>query len=81
MASTTAQQPSEPAKKAPRPGLQEYLKGVRHELKSPQTHWPTRSELIKMTQIVLLLITVVAIYCGGLDFILSQITERVIPHK
>lgn len=81
MASTTAPQQSEPSKKAPRPGFQEYLKGVRHELKSPQTHWPSRPELIKMTQIVLLLILVVAIYCGGLDFLLSQLAERVLPHK
>ena len=81
MASTTAQQQQEPTKKAPRQGFQEYLKGVRHELKSPQTHWPTRPEMIKMTQIVLLLIAVVAVYCGGFDYILSQLTERVLPHK
>jgi preprotein translocase SecE subunit len=81
MASTTAQQPTEPAKKAPRQGIQEYIKGVRHELKPPQTHWPSRPELIKMTQIVLLLIFVVAIYCGGLDFALAQLTERLLPKK
>jgi preprotein translocase SecE subunit len=81
MASTTAQQQSEPVKKAPRPGIQEYLKGVRHELKPPQTHWPSRPEMIKMTQIVLLLIAVVAIYCGGIDFTLAQLTERALPHK
>ena len=81
MASTTAPQQSEPRKTAPRSGFQEYLKGVRYELKSPQTHWPSRPEMIKMTQIVLLLITVVAIYCGGIDFVLSQFTARVLPHK
>ena len=81
MASTTVQQQVEPKKKAPRPGFQEYLKGVRHELKSPQTHWPSRPEMLKMTQIVLLLIAVVAIYCGGIDFILSQLAERMLPNK
>jgi preprotein translocase SecE subunit len=81
MASTTAPQQLEPKKKAPRQGFQEYIKGVRHELKSPQTHWPTRPELIRMTQVVLLLITSVAIYCGGLDFILAQLTSRALPHK
>lgn len=81
MASTTAQQQAEPKKKAPRQGVQEYLKGVQHELKSPQTHWPSRPEMIKMTQIVLLLIAVVALYCGGLDTLLTQLAERVLPHK
>lgn len=82
MSSTTApQQQAEPTKKAPRQGLPGYLKGVQHELKSPQTHWPSRPELIKMTQVVLLLIAVVAIYCGGLDYILSQLAERALPHK
>lgn len=81
MASTTAQQQSEPTKKAPRPGFQEYIKGVRHELRPPQTHWPSRPELIKMTQVVLLLITLVAIYCGGIDFALGQLAERLLAKK
>lgn len=80
MASTTAQQQKEPAKAAPSNRLQEYLKGVRHELRAPQTHWPSRAELIRLTQIVLLLITVVALYCGGIDFLLAQLTQRLLPH-
>ena len=81
MASTTAPQQPAPKKKPSRQGFEEYLKGVRHELKSPQTHWPTRPELIKMTQIVLLLIGVVAIYCGGIDFALSQFAQRLLSRK
>ena len=79
MASTTAQQQKEPTKATPGKGFQEYLKGVRHELRAPQTHWPSRPEMIRLTQVVLLLITVVAIYCGGVDFILAELTKRLLP--
>ena len=56
-------------------GLSGYLQGVRSELKKAE--WPSRPELIRLTQVVLLLIAIVALYCGGLDAILSQITDRI----
>ncbi|MGC4046495.1 MAG: preprotein translocase subunit SecE [Armatimonas sp.] len=56
-------------------GFVDYLKGVREELK--KAVWPTRAELIRLTQIVLLLITIVALYCGALDSILGLITSRI----
>jgi preprotein translocase SecE subunit len=62
----------------PRPswkGFVEYLKGVREELK--KAVWPTPAELIRLTQIVLLLITVVAVYCGALDSLLGTLTGRI----
>jgi preprotein translocase subunit SecE len=59
-------------------GLGEYLQGVRTELKKAE--WPSRAELIRLTQVVLILITVVAIYCGSLDFLLGLITNRLFGH-
>jgi preprotein translocase SecE subunit len=73
-----ATQVTPPTADAPRTGgfdgLAEYLRGVRTELKKAE--WPSRPELIRLTQVVLILITVVALYCGGLDFLLNQITSR-----
>lgn len=55
-------------------GLKEYLQGVREELK--KAIWPTREELIKLTQVVVSLILIVAAYCGGIDYVLGLITDR-----
>ncbi|MDX1932788.1 MAG: preprotein translocase subunit SecE [Capsulimonadales bacterium] len=55
-------------------GFGEYLRGVRTELKKAE--WPSRPELIRLTQVTLIIITVVAVYCGGLDFLLGLITNR-----
>lgn len=77
MATESAQQQLPQAKPLPtnKGGFGEYLKGVRDELKPPKTHWPDRAEMIRLTQIVLVMITLVAIYCGGMDFILAQLTR------
>ena len=56
-------------------GLQEYLKGVREELK--KAIWPTRDELIKLTQVVVAIIAIVAVYCGAIDYVLALITDRI----
>ena len=40
--------------------------------------WPTREELIKLTLIVLFISFVVAIYIGGIDLILTKITEALL---
>jgi preprotein translocase SecE subunit len=55
-------------------GFSQYLREVREEL--AKAKWPTRAEMIRMTQLVLLVITVVALYCGGLDAGLRIVTER-----
>ena len=55
-------------------GIAEYLRGVREELR--KAVWPTKTELVRLTQVVLAVITVVAIYCGALDAVLSFITSR-----
>lgn len=55
-------------------GLGEYLRGVREELLKAK--WPTRAELIRLTQVVLALITIVALYCGALDLVLGWLAGR-----
>lgn len=61
-------------KVSPVKGFGEYLKGVRNELR--QAEWPKRAELIRLTQVVLTLIFIIAVYCGVLDFLLSLVTSR-----
>ena len=56
-------------------GFTEYLRGVREELLKAK--WPTRTELIQLTQVTLVLIAIVAAYCGGLDFLLGLVTNRI----
>jgi preprotein translocase SecE subunit len=68
-ASTATEEKSSPVN-----SLGEYLKGVRNELR--QAEWPSRAELIRLTQVVLTLIFIIAVYCGTLDFLLSLITNR-----
>jgi len=57
--------------------LTTYLNGVRYELEPPRTVWPTRSELFQMTRVVLVIIFLVAAYCGALDGILSVLVDRI----
>ncbi|MBC7806675.1 MAG: preprotein translocase subunit SecE [Akkermansiaceae bacterium] len=54
--------------------LGRYLSEVQVELKKAE--WPTRAELIRLTQVVLTLIFIVAVYCGGLDGLLGLVTNR-----
>ena len=61
-------------KTSPVKGFGEYLKGVRNELR--QAEWPSRAELIRLTQVVLTLIFIIAVYCGTLDFLFSLVTSR-----
>ena len=61
---------------APKEGfnLGRYLSEVQTELKKAE--WPTRAELIRLTQVVLTLIFIVAVYCGGMDGLLGLVTNR-----
>ncbi len=63
---------------SPIKNLSEYLKGVRNELR--QCAWPSRAEMIRLTQVVLTLIFIIAVYCGVLDFLLSLVTSRLFNH-
>jgi len=56
----------------------EYLRGVRSELKKAE--WPSRAQLFQLTRVVLLLILIVAVYCGALDGLLGLVTNRLFSH-
>jgi preprotein translocase subunit SecE len=53
-----------------------FLKEVRAELK--KVKWPTRSEVIKMTAIVLGVSTVVGAFIAGLDYLLTNLMGLII---
>jgi preprotein translocase subunit SecE len=53
-----------------------FFKEVRLEIK--KVNWPTRQETIRYTLITIGLSTAVAIYLGGLDYILSNLLNRFI---
>ncbi len=57
----------------------QYLSEVQIELRKAE--WPTRAELIRLTQVVLTLIFIVAIYCGGLDALLGLLTNGLFNRK
>jgi preprotein translocase SecE subunit len=68
------QRPGGDGASAQRGGLGQYLRDVRTELKKAQ--WPTKPELIKLTRVVLGVITIVALFCGALDAGLGWLTGR-----
>lgn len=51
-----------------------FLKEVRLEMK--KVNWPTRQETIKYTLIVVGISLVIAIYLGGIDFVLSVLRQK-----
>lgn len=53
----------------------DFLVGVQKEFS--KVVWPTRSELIGTTIIVLVLMVFFAIYLGAVDFLLSTLAARI----
>ena len=53
-----------------------FLQEVWAELK--KVHWPTRKETYAATVVVLVLVGIVALYLGGVDFALSQIVQAIL---
>jgi preprotein translocase subunit SecE len=53
-----------------------YLREVRSEL--ARVTWPKRTELTRLTMIVLVISGAVALYVGALDFLFTQILQKVI---
>lgn len=51
-----------------------FLKEVRLEVK--KVNWPTRDETIRYTLIVIGVSVAVAIYLGGMDFIITSLLNR-----
>ncbi len=53
-----------------------FLKEVQEELK--KVVWPTRDEVIRLTFVVILISLVVGLFLGGIDFVLTKITQLLI---
>jgi preprotein translocase subunit SecE len=55
--------------------MQRYIREVIVELK--KTTWPTRTELMNSTKVVIGTVVVVGIYLAAVDFALTQISQLV----
>lgn len=53
-----------------------FLNEVRTEL--TKVTWPTRSETIRLTLIVIAISTLVGLYLGALDFIFTELLKLII---
>ena len=53
-----------------------FLQEVWAELK--KVHWPTRKETYAATAVVLVIVAIIALYLGAVDFLLSQIIQRIL---
>lgn len=53
-----------------------FLKEVKTEMR--QVNWPTRSELVKYTLVVVLFSVALAAFLGGLDFVFAWILNKLI---
>ena len=51
--------------------IKEYFREVISQLK--QTTWPSKANTKNMTLLVILVATLLAIYLGGIDFLLQEI--------
>lgn len=56
--------------------ITDYLKGVKTELK--HVNWPTRSQGINYTLVVIFLAILTAVILGGFDFIFTTILKDLI---
>jgi len=50
-----------------------FLNEVKTEL--AKVIWPTKQETIKLTIIVIVISLIIGVYIGGIDFILTNITD------
>ena len=53
-----------------------FLQEVWAELK--KVHWPSRKETYAATAVVLVVVSIVAIFLGGVDFALSQVIQVIL---
>lgn len=53
-----------------------FLRETRDELM--QVSFPTQKEVIRLTVVIILVSVVVGLYVGGIDFLLTKITELAI---
>jgi len=53
-----------------------FLKEVQEELK--KVVWPTREEVIRLTFVVIIISLIVGLFLGGIDILLTKITQILI---
>ena len=53
-----------------------FLKDVSVELK--KVVWPTQSEVVRLTVVVIIISIAVGLFIGGLDFVFTKVMEVVI---
>lgn len=51
--------------------IRNYLKGVRGEVS--RVSWPTRTEVISLTALILLLVIVLTLYIWGVDGVIQSV--------
>lgn len=56
--------------------IRQYFTEVRSELK--QTTWPSKDATKRMTLLVLVVAALIALYLGGIDFLLQKLMETLI---
>ena len=56
--------------------ISQFLKEVRQEVK--KVTWPTKAETIRYSAMVLVASLIVAIYLGGVDYVVANLLEEFI---
>ncbi len=56
--------------------IKEFFKEAWFELK--KVNWPSRKETIRYTLIVIVVLTIVALYLGGIDFLFTRVLNKLI---
>ena len=56
--------------------ISQFLKEVRQEVR--KVTWPTRAETIRYSVMVIVASLIVAMYLGGVDYIVANLLERFI---
>jgi preprotein translocase subunit SecE len=56
--------------------IQEFVQEVLAEFR--KVTWPTRSELVNSTVVVIVVTVVLAFFLGGVDIVLARVVERIL---
>jgi preprotein translocase subunit SecE len=56
--------------------IQEFVREVLAEFR--KVTWPTRSELLNSTVVVIVVTVVLAFFLGGVDIVLARVVERIL---
>ncbi len=56
--------------------ISQFLKEVRQEVR--KVTWPTKAETIRYSAMVIVASLIVAIYLGGVDYVVANLLERFI---